>query len=305
MNKLQNFPSINYISLNTSVERRKKLNNMFNMCNIKRVTPHIFEHINNYNHTIKGPLIKKVEKPALGATTSHLKAWKEWYNTTDEPYTIFCEDDILFDTVQYWKFNWNDFFKSLPKDWECIQLSLIQEILTPVNFRRRDLYDWGANIYLVKRDYVKKVLDIRYPDTVFIFDIFETNLPPVIEHVLYLYGSNVYSFPLFLEDVSVDSTVTPKNTYKQTFNNHIQSYNHVLNWWKTIGCMLNLNEIIVNTKDIDIYTKFALNTEDPKVNFETALHYHNLGQTASAFTCYFRCAERTEDKLLMYELTIN
>jgi hypothetical protein len=54
----------------------------------------------------------------------------------------------------------------------------------------------------------------------------------------------------------------------------------------------------------DIFTEFALNTEDPEINFRLALHYHGLGHTASAFTHYFRCAERTENNSLKYECFI-
>jgi hypothetical protein len=43
------------------------------------------------------------------------------------------------------------------------------------------------------------------------------------------------------------------------------------------------------------------NTEDPAINFRIALYYHSINQTASAVSFYLRTAERTEDKLLIYE----
>jgi tetratricopeptide (TPR) repeat protein len=51
----------------------------------------------------------------------------------------------------------------------------------------------------------------------------------------------------------------------------------------------------------DIYTEFALDTENPETNFNLALEYHRLGHGASAVTHYLRCAERTEDLNLAYE----
>jgi thioredoxin-like negative regulator of GroEL len=47
--------------------------------------------------------------------------------------------------------------------------------------------------------------------------------------------------------------------------------------------------------------QYALNPEDPEINFSMALCYDNINQIASAITHYIRCAERTEDKLLQYE----
>lgn len=54
-------------------------------------------------------------------------------------------------------------------------------------------------------------------------------------------------------------------------------------------------------KEQDIFTEFAYNTEDAELNFKLALHYHGMNQTASAFSHYYRCAERTKDETLRYE----
>ena len=54
----------------------------------------------------------------------------------------------------------------------------------------------------------------------------------------------------------------------------------------------------------DLYTRFALNTEDPLINYELGLSYHELGHTASAASHYLRCAERTDDLKLVYECLI-
>jgi tetratricopeptide (TPR) repeat protein len=51
----------------------------------------------------------------------------------------------------------------------------------------------------------------------------------------------------------------------------------------------------------NIFTEFAYNTEDAETNFRLALHYHEINQTASAFSHYYRCAERTTDDVLKYE----
>lgn len=46
------------------------------------------------------------------------------------------------------------------------------------------------------------------------------------------------------------------------------------------------------------------NSEDAENNFNLALYYHQIGQTASALSFYLRCAERTDDVLLKYECLI-
>lgn len=44
----------------------------------------------------------------------------------------------------------------------------------------------------------------------------------------------------------------------------------------------------------------AMNPNDPSANWALALHYDDLGQTASAISFYLRTAERTENGLLQY-----
>jgi FkbM family methyltransferase len=53
--------------------------------------------------------------------------------------------------------------------------------------------------------------------------------------------------------------------------------------------------------DKDIYTAYALDPDNDELNFNLACRYHQIGHTASAFSHYLRCAERTKDNNLMYE----
>lgn len=304
MNKLKNFPKINFISLKHCAERRSHLYNEFSKYNITEFTPNIFEKYNEKDFDIRGKLLHKTLPNLIGCGISHLRAIKNWLESTTEPYGFFCEDDISLETVQYWNFTWSEFFNKLPKDWDCVQLSLLQEQLTDINFRKRNIYDWTILAYIVKREYAKKILANHFKESYYDFNVVDYDLPPSPEHIIYLNGGNVYSFPLFVENINFESSNTPKDIHPETYNNHVQSYYHVLNWWKTIGYQLNLNQIMNTQQPLDIYTEFALNTEDPEINFKIALHYHNLGHTASAFTHYFRCAERTNDNLLKYECFI-
>ena len=47
--------------------------------------------------------------------------------------------------------------------------------------------------------------------------------------------------------------------------------------------------------------KFIFAPEDPEINLRLALHYDNIGQTASAISYYLRCAERAEKKIEQYQ----
>lgn len=53
-----------------------------------------------------------------------------------------------------------------------------------------------------------------------------------------------------------------------------------------------LSELLVN---------FVNDPDCPENNYQLALYYDGIGQTASALSYYLRCAERTDDHLLSYE----
>lgn len=64
---------------------------------------------------------------------------------------------------------------------------------------------------------------------------------------------------------------------------------------------------MAHTELIELTKRYALDPENPELNFDMAYQYHSLGQTASAFTHYLRCAERVDDdtqKDLAYEAMV-
>jgi hypothetical protein len=55
---------------------------------------------------------------------------------------------------------------------------------------------------------------------------------------------------------------------------------------------------------LELLKKYVYKPNDEENNFNLALHYDSLGQTASAVSFYIRTAERTQDDLLKYECLI-
>ena len=235
-NKLDYFPTVNSVSLAECQDRRFNLETKFNEYYVNKVKFHIFNrYTGGYN--ITGRHSESVLVPHIGAITSHILTIKNWLETTTEDYTFFCEDDLSFETIQYWNFTWPQFIESLPSDWEVVQLCLITEYNKDIKFSERDLQQWGCQAYIMKRSYAVKLIDTHYKNGT--FDLTIPGYPeilPCIETVLFVGIGKVYNYPLFVEDLSFESTYATERTI------HYDSYNKVMDFWKNNN--FNLESIL-------------------------------------------------------------
>jgi len=258
-NKLINLPPVHYISVDYCTERREKLHQKFSEFGIKNITGHIFEKYDDTQHEIITEYIDRLSIGSRGPVTSHLKAIKQWYNNTTEEVAFFCEDDLSMELVQYWNFTWDEFYNSLPEDWEIVQLAWLREEefdRFKIGFRNRCWCDWSGCAYIIKREFAKKLIDNYYYDGRFHLDVKGSDIQfredwakvPVIETIIFSPLGRVYGAPLFTEDLSFMPSYVDPNTEegkKQPVNSyHHESYKFNLNWWKTIGCNQTIEEFM-------------------------------------------------------------
>ena len=125
--KLKNIGPIYYINLDGQPERKEYMENLFKHWEIEN-----YERVSAYDgreddlgDILKGRYPEQMTSGEVGCTTSHLKAIKYWYETSDSPYAVIMEDDIELDIVRCWNFNWNNFIAKLPYDWDVVQLAII------------------------------------------------------------------------------------------------------------------------------------------------------------------------------------
>lgn len=281
--KLKKIPRINFVSIEESEDRRIALYENFknNGIEVDKVIPNIFKRYSKGDETIlqssdstllfthgdqKVDLqfeIDQIENycPSyMGVITSHLKAIKNWYDNTDDDYAIFCEDDIGFETIQYWNFTWEEFFNSLPTGWGCIQLSVLRELQvfytfwTPdIHFRQRCWCDWSCLCYLITRERAKQLLDNYYIEGIFyldykgidIYDRTEAALKPYVENIIYTYfeQDKIFSFPLFCPNAQFETTVWQKTPTEIKMED---SFIEIMKWWETKGNKKSLEQIYIN-----------------------------------------------------------
>lgn len=260
-----NFPNIYCASLKESTERQENIRKQFLENNIQSFQFLLSERFENTNDIIEGEKTFYLDHGTKGAITSHLRMIKHWYYNTNESYGFFCEDDLSLETIQYWNFTWDEFIESLPKDWDCIQLMCASENAGNVRLRKRNWDDFSVGAYILTRKFAKVLIDTFIKDDKFLLEFPDhPDWVPLAEHLIYYTPKsvidsvelkyNVFVLPLFIEEIKFTTTFFDRKSkywgedtgvYKETHKgHHIDSYHKVLDWWKTIGKTLTIQEIM-------------------------------------------------------------
>jgi FkbM family methyltransferase len=303
MNKLQNFPTTYYMSLEESVDRQKNITEQFSEYGIVPISI-ISKRFAESNDVVTGKYLHQLNAGTTGCCVSHLKAIKQWYNTTDEEYAFFCEDDLSLETVKYWNFTWSEFISNLPFNWDCIQLLPIRGDYLEIKFRERLWNDWSVTAYILTRSYAKKIIDTFCIGDTYNLEMPNQDIMPLIENIIYSLGKT-YTIPLFVECVSFGSTFSSEDdadVRDGQKNNHYYSQEFLSNWWKTQGINFNIETLMDNQKtELErLLIRYVDDTEDAKINFLIGLWYEKEGHTAPALSYFLRSAERSDDINFQY-----
>lgn len=259
--KLAGFPTVNYISLRESVERREYMEWQFAKYGIKS-NPYLVDRYDEIKDTIKirtpENINEMVSSLQIGAITSHIQMLRKWLTETNESYAIFCDDDINFGSIDYWDFTWIEFYSSLPADCSVLQLIRMDHEVTPekvaqVDGLRIKYGRWWGAAWLMKRDYVQHLVKLLYNEDDGSYNLTSMNggYQPILENVMLLNYFMVYNFPLLTE---ANETHGPTWLFFQNEEEHKGadwSYRNrrvycrlIEHYWENTGLNLNIHEAL-------------------------------------------------------------
>ena len=228
--KLQNLPPLYYINLDDKTDRRKFMEDQFSYWEIDN-----YERISAYDgrdddlsDILKGRYPDNMMSGEVGCVTSHLKAIKHWYETSDSPVAMIMEDDCVLDTVRYWGFTWGEFMAHLPYDWDMIQLAIINPGAVHIQLHQRFCNDFSTACYIITRHHAERLF--RYHIRGDKYKLDNGVKPRAVADDL-LYNSGVtYSIPLFLYQIDLGSDI--HTDHVDVF--HKSSYNGIQQFWQNV-----------------------------------------------------------------------
>jgi GR25 family glycosyltransferase involved in LPS biosynthesis len=238
--KLKNIGPIYYLNLDGQTDRRQYMEDQFRYWGIENYT-----RISAYDgrdddlsDIIKGRYPENMTSGEIGCTTSHLKAIKHWYETTDTPYAIIMEDDVDFETVRFWNFTWSDFVSKIPYDWDVVQLAIICTGSLHVKLHRRFINDFSTAAYMITRHHAEKLLKFHIRDSKYKLD---QNIKPraVADDLIYNSG-NTFSIPIFLYKIELGSSIHPEHI--DYF--HRASHDGLRDFWEKQGYEMTINYLM-------------------------------------------------------------
>lgn len=225
--KLNGFGPLYYINLDGQPDRDSAMQEMCEYWGINAERISAFDGRNDdLSEILVGKYPENITSGEIGCVTSHLKAIKHWYETTDTPYAIFAEDDVSFDTARFWGFVWKDFVAKLPYDWDCVQLAIINPGAVYANLHARWVNDFSTACYMITRHHAEKLIRLHCVGEKFRLDQ-GVKPRPVADDLIYNCG-RTYAIPLFHYKIELGSSIHPEHL--EVF--HRGSHDGILNYWK-------------------------------------------------------------------------
>ncbi len=238
--KLKNIGPIYYLNLDGQPERKEYMESQFKYWEIEN-----YERISAFDgrdddlsDIIKGRYPENMTSGEIGCTTSHLKAIKHWYDTSDSPYAIIMEDDVDLQIARFWNFTWADFVSKIPYDWDVVQLAIICTGNLHVKLHKRFVNDFSTAAYIITRHHAEKLLKFHLRDGKYKLD--QGIKPRAVADDLIYNSGNTFSIPLFLYRIELGSSIHPEHI--DVF--HRASHDGLFQFWEKQGYEMNINDLM-------------------------------------------------------------
>ena len=173
MNKLKGLPPIMYLNLDHRTDRKEHIEGQFKKWGITDFTRwsasrFSTDKIDQWGHKLDLMLLAPSDASIV---MNEFTMMIEWYESGISETLMIIQDDLCFDLVEYWPFDWETVVKSLPYNWEIVQFYHCHDHHIKMHLNPRQWHSSSAAIFMINRSFVEKLMKIHLqPDGSFKLD---------------------------------------------------------------------------------------------------------------------------------------
>ena len=226
---------IYWINLDRSIDRKKKMENMFldPVFSGKKI-----ERIEAVDGLKENPceqiLCKKRRNTKLeyACLLSHLKAIQKFAEDSVYENALIFEDDVTLEFKKYWKKSVKEVIENAPKDWEIIQLCYnttrtLNEEYTLNNYK---VNEYGGiacmAAYVIHKKAAKKFIDETFDKNIKKYKLQDYHTHEADHYLFKCLRTYTYKYPFFIYPTENNSTLHPED-----LESHVQSKKRIENMY--------------------------------------------------------------------------
>jgi hypothetical protein len=223
-NKLKGLPPIFYLNLDHRLDRKEHIEGQFKKWGITdftRVSASRFStaKIDEWAHKLDLMLLAPSDASIV---MNEFTTLIEWYESGISDVCMIVQDDLCFDLVEYWPFDWEMVMKSLPYNWDIVQFYYCHDHVLKMHLHPREWHSSSAACFIVNRFFVEKLIKVHLKsDGTFKLDnsLRDMKVPRESyssdDFLLYQIGKS-YTLPLFCLDPKL--AIAPDNKIENIEN---------------------------------------------------------------------------------------
>lgn len=249
-------PPIYYFNLDYRKDRKQYIQNQFKKYGITNYfrVPSSRYSVSNFDvwkNVIKTDKIR-TKIWYLATLVDRIHGILQWYKSEISETCLIVEDDICFDTVDYWNFDWEIFTSRLPVNWDCIQLHIIGEKFVRMNLSKWSRNNHSTGCMLINRSFAERLSKLYFIDGKFAFYSnygYSEKWPEYhyqsVDFVMYQVGIT-YSIPLLVTNYNFIS-----DGYRNGNINQMSKNTDIVveNWWKNNSSKYSLDDLFYLDSD--------------------------------------------------------
>jgi len=285
-NKLKGLPPIFYLNLDHRIDRKEHIEGQFKkwgVTDFTRVSASRFStaKIDEWAHKLDLMLLAPSDASIV---MNEFTTLIEWYESGISEICMIVQDDLCFDLVEYWPFDWNTVMSRLPYNWDIVQFYYCHDHVLKMHLHPREWHSSSAACFIVNRFFVEKLMKIHLkPDGTFKLNnsLRDMKVPRESyssdDFLLYQIGKS-YTLPLFCLDPKL--AIAPDNRIENIENDEeydpiISAYHNKIydilatsctkKWWENNSHKYSVDDILCYGGSVHEMMQVQLPQYDKKV----------------------------------------